>query len=345
MADVKKTETTCAAIAGHQAPELDEETLAFEQKVRAVVRKRIQEVVRKKPGGGGYILYSPNQGKKKAPKPVGEFPTKLAARKAELARFPPKDADKLRRARKNLERMAKDPKKRARAVARDARSERPDGAGQPRPSRSKGRRPKEEGVLRSIVRSALAESLFMEEPTESRWEERISQLPQEAVESDRRLQRLVKSVADAQSAYLSQIAQRLITGLRKAGVKGKGSAVALKERTPYVRVTMECDGTALGAVHIYLDAAGTARLEVTAEYKTGLTRIEPDEAKAVRGTLSAFQDEVQEERTENPVVAAIGARDKYLDALEKKVDGFVSKLDPLGVSLAKGLLIRKYRSR
>src|SRR6185369_13387984 len=54
--------------------------------VREVVRNRVKEVVRKKPGGGGYVLYSPNQGKKKAAKGVGTFPTKLGAKKAELAR-------------------------------------------------------------------------------------------------------------------------------------------------------------------------------------------------------------------------------------------------------------------
>ena len=44
---------------------------------------RISEIVRKKAGGGGYNLYSPNKGKKKNPKPVGEFPTRIAAKRAE----------------------------------------------------------------------------------------------------------------------------------------------------------------------------------------------------------------------------------------------------------------------
>src|SRR4051812_13927147 len=62
-----------------------------EHLVRALVQEKLQEVVRKKKGGGGYVLYSPNQGKKKNPKPAGTFPTKLGAKRAELSRFPPRD--------------------------------------------------------------------------------------------------------------------------------------------------------------------------------------------------------------------------------------------------------------
>jgi hypothetical protein len=86
--------------------------------VRALVRKKISEVVRKKAGGGGFVLYAPNKGKKKNPKPVASFPTKLAAKRAELARFPPKDPKKLLRLRKEVEKLMKDPKKRAEAELR-----------------------------------------------------------------------------------------------------------------------------------------------------------------------------------------------------------------------------------
>lgn len=89
-----------------------------EQLVRMLVRRKIAEVVRKKAGGGGYVLYSPNKGKKKNPKPVATFPTKLAAKRAELARFPPKDPKKLTRLRKEVEKLMKDPKKRAEAEHR-----------------------------------------------------------------------------------------------------------------------------------------------------------------------------------------------------------------------------------
>ena len=69
----------------------------------------MKEVVRKKPGGGGWLLYAPNPGKKKGSSKKGEFPTKLGAKRAQLARFPPKDAYKLNRLRKEVDRLTKDP--------------------------------------------------------------------------------------------------------------------------------------------------------------------------------------------------------------------------------------------
>jgi len=81
--------------------------------IRELIRNKVREVVRKKAGGGGYTLYAPNPGKKGGSKPVGNFPTKMGAKRAELARFPPKDPGKLKRLRKDIERVSKDPKKAA----------------------------------------------------------------------------------------------------------------------------------------------------------------------------------------------------------------------------------------
>src|SRR6185369_861182 len=81
--------------------------------IRKLVQHKVREVVRKRPGGGGYALYAPNKGKKGKSKKAGEFPTKLAAKRAELARFPPKDPQKLSRLRKQVQRLSKDPRKAA----------------------------------------------------------------------------------------------------------------------------------------------------------------------------------------------------------------------------------------
>ena len=89
-----------------------------ENLIRSLIREKLREVVRKKKGGAGYALYSPNQGKKKPPKSVGEFPTKLQAKRAELQRFPPKDMSKLKRLRHEVERLQKDPKKASGQVRR-----------------------------------------------------------------------------------------------------------------------------------------------------------------------------------------------------------------------------------
>ena len=94
--------------------------------VRELVRQKVREVVRKKEGGGGYVLYAPNKGKKGKPRNLGTFPTKLGAKRAELARNPPKEPAKLQRLRKYVKRLSKKPqgddekKKKRESVIREA---------------------------------------------------------------------------------------------------------------------------------------------------------------------------------------------------------------------------------
>lgn len=92
--------------------------------VRELVRSKVREVVRKKEGGGGYVLYAPNKGKKGKAKAGGTFPTKLGAKRAELARYPPKEPGKLTRLRKYVTRLTKKPSsdkaKRRESVIREA---------------------------------------------------------------------------------------------------------------------------------------------------------------------------------------------------------------------------------
>lgn len=94
-----------------------------EHVIRETVAKKVKEVVRKKPGGSGYSLYSPNMGKKRPPKEVGSFPTKAGAKRAELARFPPRDPKKLARLRKSVQRMAKKPERPAPKSKKPAKHE------------------------------------------------------------------------------------------------------------------------------------------------------------------------------------------------------------------------------
>jgi len=114
------TEMNAGGVAGFQKPLGEEELM---NAVRELVKHKIKEVVRKKKGGGGYTLYAPNKGKKGNSKPVGTFPTKLGAKRAELARFPPKDPAKLARLRKSIDRMTKDPKKAAEKEKQSAREQ------------------------------------------------------------------------------------------------------------------------------------------------------------------------------------------------------------------------------
>lgn len=103
--------SACGNVAGMQAAPLTDEQRRIA--IRELIRNRVREVVRKKAGGGGYQLYAPNKGKKGKARPVGSFPTKLGAKRAELSRFPPKDAGKLKRLRREVDRLIKNPKKAA----------------------------------------------------------------------------------------------------------------------------------------------------------------------------------------------------------------------------------------
>lgn len=112
MSEKEKTDEMngVGGIAGMQAPMTDEERM---NAVREMIKAKVREVVRKKAGGGGYVLYAPNKGKKGKAKSLGSFPTKLGAKRAELSRFPPKDPAKLKRLRREVDRLTKDPKKAA----------------------------------------------------------------------------------------------------------------------------------------------------------------------------------------------------------------------------------------
>lgn len=128
--------SSAGSVVGAPVPPMSDEDRM--KAVRELVKNKVKEVVRKKAGGGGYALYAPNKGKKGKAKPVGTFPTKLGAKRAELARFPPKDSQKLQRLRKEVDKLGKDPKKSAEKekkahAKKDAKNESsgvlPDGSG------------------------------------------------------------------------------------------------------------------------------------------------------------------------------------------------------------------------
>ena len=169
-----------AGVMGYQLP-LGASKEEVKEHVKGLIRQLVHEIIRKKPGGGGYLLYSPNKGKKKDPKPVGEFPTRLSAKRAELARFPPKDTEQLKRARKRLDRLAKDPKKRADAERRDTMgSDTPTSKSAPkgRTGKQKKPAPKKESVFDVMTSAAfrsLNEALFREDDLPgSPWDERLA---------------------------------------------------------------------------------------------------------------------------------------------------------------------------
>lgn len=303
--------------------------------VRELVRKRVKEVVRKKAGGGGFVLYSPNRGKKKAPKPVGEFPTKLGAKRAELARFPPKDPGKLARLRREVDKLVKNPKK---AAEKERQAAREKGTATPR----RQERTKKEGLdlLRSTVSSLIREALFREERTGSEWDEYITKIPGKALTGDKKFQGLQKNIEKKTEAVLTNAFSSIRKAVKK-DVKLKDFGIKRSDDgKTYTAFSATFDNVEVGPVYIYVEG-GVPKIEVSDGAKAALTKTDPDNAKLFRAELVTVQERVLD-RVDD-LTDAIEARDRYLTRVEDEVDTFVSGLNPLQVSMLKMLLTKKYR--
>lgn len=313
--------------------------MAREAVVREAVRNKIQEVVRKKAGGGGYVLYAPNKGKKGPSKPVAEFPTKLAAKRAELARFPPKDPKRLQRLRREITRMMKDPKKRAEA---EKKAQKQPGAPKSAPKREGvSRELFERAVLAEAVIQGVREGLFREERAGSEWDEYVSKISDKAIQGDRGFQRIQARLAKATEQALAQatkIVQRSLGGeARVKAAKAPGSTDGGK---PFVPFHIQVEAASVGPIYLYVDR-GQPAIEMSDEAKNGLTKVTPGAAKAIRAALATAQDSLEQM---DVVQSAVAERDAYLEKLEAGVDKMVAGMTPLQVSLLKGLLVKKYRS-
>lgn len=322
--------------------------------VRALVRTKVQEMVRKKPGGGGYVLYGPKQSGKKAGKPVGHFPTKLAAKKAELARFPPKDAQKLKRARTAVDKLLKDPEKRA----EHEKQAQKQGNDAPKPKKeavsdTTATKAKAVGGLdemktrrldfmhRQLISRVIKESLFQEEVGGSEWDEFIGRLSNQALGSDAKFQRLQKNIEKKTKKVLDDAFATIRKSVDK-DIKLKSFGVKKDDSLgkTYLAFVAEADNVEVGPIYIYAEN-GVPKIEVSGNAKAGLTKIDPDTAKLFRAELVTVQERVLDR--EEDLVDAIQARDTYLGKVEAEVDAFVAGLSSLQISLLKQLLVKKYR--
>lgn len=336
----------------YDALDLDQHEVAAamirEDVVRQAVRMKIREVVRKKAGGGGYVLYAPNKGKKHPSKPVGTFPTKLAAKRAELARFPPKDPKKLMRLRKEIERLMKDPKKRAEAELRAMKQKGTDVVFRPKkkvPKKHEAFDPRlaEHAILSEIVIRdvrRMAEGLFREERPGSKWDEVISKFSERVLKSDRGFQRIQKRLEAATGAALGQAVKSVQKALGgEAKVKAAQKPGSTDGGETYVPFHIQIEAASVGPIFVYVER-GIPSIEMSDEAKTGLTKVTPGAAKAIRAALAVAQDNLEKVDTVQSVVAE---RDAYLDKLEANVDKQIASLSPLQVSMMKQLLVKKYR--
>jgi hypothetical protein len=318
----------------------------------------MKEVVRKKAGGGGYVLYSPNQGKKRQSKAVGNFPTKVGAKKAELARFPPKDPGKLKRLRKEVDRLLKDPKKRA---EKEKSAEKEKGV-RPAHYKEKPKAKKEsvsltsapdekelaadgpEGMamLAAVVGQMVQESLFHEEKTGSDWDNYITKLSKQAVTSDKKFQNLQKGIDKKTEKVLRDAFSAIAKSVDKKKVKIKDlgiKAQADKGKT-YLAFSATIGQAEIAPIAIYIEG-GVPKIELSDQAKVALTKADPADSKSFRAELVLVQERVLDRMDE--LERAVVARDRYLEKQEDEVDAFVADLTPLQISLLKNVLTKKYR--
>ena len=318
-----------------------------EEVVRMTVRQKISEVVRKKQGGGGYVLYAPNKGKKHNSKPVGSFPTKLAAKRAELARFPPKDPGKLRRLRKEVDKLMKDPKKRAEAERKAAKAKGTETGS------SMAKKPvvkKHEGVSRDLVERALIsnvilkdinEGLFREERAGSGWDEFIGKISSSVLKGDKGFQRFQAQMTKATEASLAQAAKIIQRSLgSEAKVKASKAPSTTDSGVLFMPFHVVVEAASVGPIYLYIDK-GLPAIEMSDEAKNSLTKITPGSAKAIRAALAAAQDNLEKISAVSDITAQ---RDAYLEKMETMVDKMIANMSPLQVSMMKQLLVKKYRS-
>lgn len=303
--------------------------------LRDNIRKRVKEIVRKQPDGQ-YALYAPNPGKKKGSSKVGGFPTKLAARRAELNRYPPKDPAKLARLKKDVDKLRKNPEL--------AAKEKPEWAiGKNKKVQVTNKKPSKKESIDRII-STLAESLFREEKKGSDWDEYVSKLSKQAVLADKTFQSFQKIIAKKSEIALKSAVKSITNTLSSVKFDVKGGEI--KKDKDNSRVYSEIsvsDGegtTDVGPIYIFVEN-GYLNIEISDGAKTSLTKIDPSRGKILRAELITIQEEVLD--NDETVAGAVKKRDEYLNKIEKKIDGFVSDMTSLEITMLKRILSNKFR--
>ncbi len=314
-----------------------------EHLVRQLIRRKIQEVVRKRAGGGGYTLYAPNKGKKKRATPVATFPTKLAAKRAELARFPPKDPKKLQRLRKEVEKLLKDPKKRAEAEKRAMMQRGTDVPKHHRAGHARGHHYESKILARVIVKEVknlmLNEGLFKEEAPSSQWDEFVKKVSDKALKGDAGFQRVMSRVDRELQGTLGKA---LKTVQKEVGAAARVKPLGTKKHEDgrtYIAFKLEAEGGSVGPVYIY-SHNGVPRIELSDEAKAGITKVDPATARGIRGALSATQDALESIES---IRSMTSERDAYLSKMERDLDEQIGSMSPVKLALLRQLLVKKYR--
>lgn len=319
--------TTAANGAGFQLPLGDAAEAARKVYYKEALDRVFQETVRKLPNGM-YGVYLPNKGKKKAPKKIGEYPDRISAREAELARGG-KTGEAAKRERERLQKLKKDPKKLAAAKKRDAK-------------KKAAKSTSKESFVRALARD-LREALFREEDlVGSPWDERLSALSPTAIASDKKLASLTQAIQKASVTALMDAQKELAKALRKHAKCTCGEIGTEAGGKSYIPVHIHHKGEEYGPIYLYVDG-GRVRLEYSDEMQEALDGIDDTFGDRIRGMIMKFQER-QLPRIDG-VAKAIKARDEYLDKLDGKLDGQLSGLSGVELQLIKNLINQKHGRR
>jgi hypothetical protein len=291
--------------------------------VRTAVKQRINEVVRKK--DGKYVLFAPNSGKKHDAKPIATFSTKLAAKRAELAKFPPKDPKKLARLRKQIEKLLKDPKERT----KDLRREMVD------------RDLFERAVISSVIQKdlrehTLAEGLFRKRHS-NQYENFVKSLSRKAVRGDKDYQAKEKKLTDVSGGEMKQRLQQLEADLGMKIISGEAKKHV--DGKMYLPFAINSD-VEIKPIYLYVED-DRIKVEFGDEAIAALTKCSPEKANAIRAKLTML-GEGPEDANQN-ISQARGERDAHLEKIISFLDNFLAKLTPLAMTSLKKLLVKKFR--
>lgn len=357
----KVREANAGGVIGASAP------LGDEDMVKEFIKDKIREVVRKKKGGTGYILYKPNNGKKKKPVAVGEFPTKALAKQAELARFPPKDPNKLKNARKGLARLKAKHKREsldrisdklfeaAADAMDDVENDEVDSTENDvvnEPVDKLKSKPKAAPSVPPSVGPAEPEDALPSTPVpndtdnvatkkdvgrteESRWEKLLSSVSQEAVKKDSRLRSINQKIDNQSMKSLEKAVKDLSRKLPYTVSKGKTGRDKLDRQ--YITCTIQTDSGKVGPVYLFMKGE---LLHVVADgaVKSDIMKLDPDDASEIKSALTKLSSDFDGSKVKD----AIEVRDEYLASIEYDVDDYLSDLGPLELTILKKLIVDKY---
>lgn len=301
--------------------------LVREEVTRQAIRTSIEEVVRKK--DGKFVLYAPNTGKKHDAKPVAVFTTKLAAKRAELAKFPPKDPKKLARLKKQIEKLMKDPKARAKEIMMKEMVDRDLF---------------ERAILSLIVTRDAQSSLLKEgasfgdsRPKPDEYTSFVKRLSRKAIDRDPTFKGHMDDYKNAADAALTNAAQKL-SGELGFEVKVLGEPKKHRDGKIYAPALIRADGAEV-PIYIYADGP-KVKIRKTKDTRAALTQCAPELADKIRARVEVMNEE---ETPDDPLLSK--AYGKMVDStkdIAKFIDAFLTKLSPAAMTMLKQKLAKKF---